>query len=826
MNDWQVIKKNGWLPAVANCYLPEFPMEARSLLADWLWQEDNRRVLSMEEGSLTMDQQYQCIYGFLQNMMIKFKQGIDELPTPKHDEALYSYKNSLNIIYSQMERLFAADNLQLFRSIQESLKNEKHRLIELNLQNVDSKPGSQMMQDIPRKPCEILNETVIKNIENARQICASIEHTNRSSNSRWNDFQTNLPFRLQQMHAGPNGVNNEAQINRERNQLHLEIQVAAQKCLASKVQSLSRILDELEAQILPELEDFKDQQRFVAMGKIPEHNLLFIQNWFEGTYKCLCDLEKCLPDFACLCQNFNFDIQTVQSTLAKVSYLRNKMIISCLVVDTQPHQIIRKATKFGPVRLRVLLSTSSLIIDEKAIVASLIDEGQASALHSNPEHVPEKSGDLKFGKGYPRVINNVVEFKDLRVSEIKRKVKRGEKSVVEEKFCIYFKLSVNMQGHSFTAWTTSLPLTVTSHPNQEGEAWGTILWDNGFSMRGRKPFKVPEEVPWSALIEVIDLRFMSLTDDRRGLTADNKRYLKSKIFRNEIPANGMVNWKLFCKDAFIEITKEFGYDEPCNEDQPKKKSITFWEWVFSTLKLLSWCPEDPKLADQSLRRLWSQNKIVGHISEAEMIEMLRVPNKLRPGTFVLRFSEKRPESIGVYYYNHRTQNAKESPLVKLKPYTIKELKQTPLQDRIIKNPLISYLYPEEDKHKAFTRTSSKDHKTIDGYVDVGTQEYFSSSMLERYKPGLPLPDFNTPSPSSHTFSYQSQALSPGRSDYDISNPHWHSSSASIENSPINVVAVSSNASALDEFYEQDLPELMDMHAMDMNEVVQNWMQGM
>ncbi|CAL8095344.1 unnamed protein product [Orchesella dallaii] len=812
MNDWHVIKKNGWLPAVASCYLPEFPMEARSLLADWLWLEENKRVLCLEEESPTM-QQHQCIYGFMQKMLIKLKQGIEELPM--HEETSFCYKNLLQKTLSQMEVSFANDHLQLFRSVQESLRNEKHRLIELKLQSVVNKSDSQTMHEIPKKRCEILNEAVTNNIGQAKQICASIEHATRWCTSRWQEFH-NMQLQLQQqLQAGTNGLTNEMQITTIRNQVQTEIHLTLEKCWR-KLPTLSGILDELEKQILPELEAFKDEQRFVALGKIPEHNLKLIQPWYEDTYKCLCDLEKCLPEYSNVCQHFNLQYNpAVQTVLGRVTDLRNKMIISCLVIETQPNQILRKGTKFGPVILRVLLSTSSIIIDEKAIVAVLINEGQAAELYSDPEQSPVKAGagDLKFGKGYPRVNKNVVEFKDLKLSEVKRKVKRGEKTVVEEKFCIYFKILVNMQGHSFTAWTTSLPLTITSHPNQEGEAWGTILWDNAFSEKGRQPFKVVDEVPCSSLIEMIDLKFKSLTAERRGLTADNKRYLKAKLFRNDIPANEMVSWKLFNKDPFIEVPKELRVDDTSSEDLPKKKNnLTFWEWVFSAWKLLSWCPEDLKLADQSLRQLWSQNKIIGFISEADMIEKLSEPNKVRPGTFLLRFSEKRPESIGIYYYNHRTQ-CKDERLVKLKPYTKKDLEQTPLQDRIIKNPCIAYLYDGEDKHKAFTRTSSRDHKTIDGYVDVGQQEYFSSSILERYKPGFPVQSISTPSPSSHSYlSYHSQTLSPGRSDNDnISNPPWHSSSTSNENSV--------SASALDDFYDQHLPEFMDM-----NEMVQSWIQ--
>jgi len=80
------------------------------------------------------------------------------------------------------------------------------------------------------------------------------------------------------------------------------------------------------------------------------------------------------------------------------------------------------------------------------------------------------------------------------------------------------------------AWTTSFgPFVLTTHQSQEGKAFGTILWKHALETR-RDMDEPPNEVPWSSLIELIDLRFQSLTDERRGLTDDNKPFNKTKLF--------------------------------------------------------------------------------------------------------------------------------------------------------------------------------------------------------------------------------------------------------------------------------------------------------
>lgn len=80
----------------------------------------------------------------------------------------------------------------------------------------------------------------------------------------------------------------------------------------------------------------------------------------------------------------------------------------------------------------------------------------------------------------------------------------------------------------FQLHITSLPISVTSHPVQEGKAWAHVVWYNAFPINMRQGFDVPELIQWSQLIETINYAFLALG---KGLTDEQKYYLKSKIFK-------------------------------------------------------------------------------------------------------------------------------------------------------------------------------------------------------------------------------------------------------------------------------------------------------
>lgn len=162
------------------------------------------------------------------------------------------------------------------------------------------------------------------------------------------------------------------------------------------------------------------------------------------------------------------------------------MINVSLVISKEPKQIIRTNTNFScsqaPVTLVVLPFCTNMMIT--AVDAVFISHKTAASFFKAGakahEKLPQKSGDLKFGKGGKKIIENKVEFQTISVTkvsclyflwisvnlnfetrnaknnfhiinsfQVSKSSKRGEQFVVEEMFCLYFRVTVNWQNHSF-----------------------------------------------------------------------------------------------------------------------------------------------------------------------------------------------------------------------------------------------------------------------------------------------------------------------------------------------------------------------------------------
>lgn len=173
------------------------------------------------------------------------------------------------------------------------------------------------------------------------------------------------------------------------------------------------------------------------------------------------------------------------------------MVLSSLVIETEPIQIVRKDSKSSSIVLRVLTCSSNTTILNKnsKLKAILIDEeglNELVCMSGVPEYIPRntESATLLFSSDSPCIQKNQVEFKHLqmvhicnfRSSERKSidldsrfyfitcftkskytitiiklfyflKSRRGKKKleknlkVVEEKFCIYFSVDVHIYGN-------------------------------------------------------------------------------------------------------------------------------------------------------------------------------------------------------------------------------------------------------------------------------------------------------------------------------------------------------------------------------------------
>lgn len=274
-------------------------------------------------------------------------------------------------------------------------------------------------------------------------------------------------------------------------------------------------------------------------------------------------------------------------------------------------------------------------------------------------------------------------------------------------------------------------MVITSHPSQEGNGWATILWDNAIPAESRVPFSqapCPQDVSWKVLIGLINLIFVK--EGGAELSEENKAYLKQKLLQIMKPRKPQmgnepdlyVSYRAFCKDEFRKINIELLNQKPPSAEIIKEpdgefKHFSFWMWVWSSIELLKCSPHS------IVRQLWSENNLIGFISEPELIQKLITACEEYPDTspFIFRFPEGRPESIGLYFLDNKKK------LIKI-TYSAKQLEKQPLQDRILKNHALTHLYP--NKEKSFLKKANRE-RFIEGYHLIGLQEYWPSDLIER-----------------------------------------------------------------------------------------------
>merc|ERR1712119_172993 len=124
-----------------------------------------------------------------------------------------------------------------------------------------------------------------------------------------------------------------------------------------------------------------------------------------------------------------------------------------------------------------------------------------------------------------------VTFRNLQLKKIKRTEKKGNESVMDEKFSVIFWTDFTVGELKFQLWTLSLPVVVIVHGNQEPQALATVTWDNAFAQWGRLPFQVPDKVSWARLAETLNTKWSSQCG--RGLSEDNLYCLACKVMRND-----------------------------------------------------------------------------------------------------------------------------------------------------------------------------------------------------------------------------------------------------------------------------------------------------
>jgi signal transducer and activator of transcription 5B len=228
----------------------------------------------------------------------------------------------------------------------------------------------------------------------------------------------------------------------------------------------------------------------------------------------------------------------------------------------------------------------------------------------------------------------------------RKKNKLPTVTVKDEKYAFYFKTTFKDGDLEFDVSALSLPVVVIVHGTQAPEAWATTTWHNAFAEIDHVPFVVPESVPLTHLVEVLNMKFESRTG--RPLTQDNIHCLCEKMLNtslsNPVP-NINVSWT------------------QCSKVLLTGRTFTFWQWFYDAMELTR----------EHLRDPWIDLGIGGFIHKTTAEEII---NNCARGTFLLRFSDSQLGGISIVCANGGNES------VHIQPFTPKDLKIRSLSHQI------------------------------------------------------------------------------------------------------------------------------------------------
>ncbi|XP_003737673.1 signal transducer and activator of transcription 5A [Galendromus occidentalis] len=515
----------------------------------------------------------------------------------------------------------------------------------------------------------------------------------------------------------------EALINAKTNELHSE-----RLDFLDKLSKSLQCLNGLRHLIIDEhLAEWQRLQQLAGNGLQFESNLNQIQAWCES-------LAELAWQHLQLVRRLELLITKIPTTLGpslkeqfssletQIKALLSALVRGTFVIEEQPPQVLKTNTRFKSTVRLLVGGQLNVHMSPPKVEVSIMSETQASNLARNEGHpTNEVSGEILnsiSAMEYHQATKQLsVSFRNMSLKGIKRAEKKGSESVVmDEKFCLLFQSVIKVADMTFAVQARSLPVVVIVHGNQEPHALATITWDNAFSDSLRKPFQVPERVPWSKMAQVLSMKFRAATG--AGLSESNLHFLATKALRKtnlgadfgEYP----VTWSQFCKEPL------------------RDRNFTFWEWFYAIMKLTR----------EHLKPLWVDGLVWGFIGRQEAEEMLL---KRAVGTFLLRFSDSEQGGLTIAYVVEQEGLKK---ILMIKPFTSVGFKIRSLADILFDLKNLLYLYPDIPKDQAFQRyyTSAVEQSngaTANGYV---------KPLLVTQLPGMHQPsyfDSNAASPASH-----------------------------------------------------------------------------
>jgi len=488
-----------------------------------------------------------------------------------------------------------------------------------------------------------------------------------------------------------------------------------------------------------------------------------LQVWCEGLAKLIWDMRKQLKTLEGLRNKITGDnaqqqtgagsTQQIQILLNNITELLSNLVTGTFVIEKQPPQVMKTNTRFGATVRLLVGGALNVHMGAPSVSVSIVNETQVNQLLSQASQLPKRKEDYACGD----ILNNQgtmefhsttrqvsCAFRNLQLRKIKRTEKKGQESVMDEKFAVLFWTDFQVGELKFQLWTFSLPVVVIVHGNQESQALSTIVWDNGFGDWGRNAFVVAEKVPWKKMGEVLSMKWQAACG--AGLTEENLYFLACKALRNNNLSrneynNVPISWQYFCKELLPDRT------------------FTFWEWFYRAMEL----------TQLRLMNLWKDRHIMGFVDKGAAQQILMAKSV---GSFLLRFSDSELGGITIAF--KQQTNFGEFSVESLFPFSKRDLEQRSMAEIVFDIDNLLYVvgssHGEEipkDKLKNYLVPSPRPNEAA-GKCNPG---YIKTVFKTHMEGGGPNPIYsNINSPPQHTETDFEKALLEFETQ-EMPNPH-------------------------------------------------------
>jgi len=509
------------------------------------------------------------------------------------------------------------------------------------------------------------------------------------------------------------------------------------KVIEEKIKNVFESSTKVQQEVLDnKLDHWKREQQLAGNGLQMTQSLENIQEWCEGLAEILWTMRNHVKQLETLwAQISKYSNVSTPSILGEIlqGFTNNLMslVTKTFVIEKQPPQVMKTNTRFTATVRLLVGGQLNVHMASPNVTVSILSESQANQLISHQSSIKRReeysSGDILNGIGNMEYHANTrqvsVTFRNLQLKKIRRTEKKGTESVMEEKFSVVFWTDFSVGELKFQVFTLSLPVVVIVHGNQEPQALATITWDNAFAESPRRPFVVPDKVPWFKMAEALNMKWTSACASNRGLNEENFYFLATKAFRNpslgaDDAKNLFITWSQFCREPLPD------------------RNFTFWEWFYRVMNLTS----------LHMRGPWNEGLIMGFVSKNRAEELLM---GCTPGTFLLRYSDSELGGVTIAYMQQDQMGGKSVLFVA--PFVSKDLSQRSIADTIFDlQENLTYLYPNLNR-EAFRPFSAAAQKEMappasSGYVPHSLKTHVQGYVPPSLKSQVPgqAPDFSNP----------------------------------------------------------------------------------